>query len=318
VYSYRNRWYLPEAGVFAERDPFGYADSPNLLQVLGYSATNTWDPYGEQGRNPDNGVIPPRVSDAPWLQQRRRPPGLYPRVNPPETLVDRVLRSEDTDPYSAHLTLGIGVDFWAANSAERVGRNFGLDFQFWIRDGPEILDVMYVYDSKRASRNLRSEYSTASDWFGSALKETGIEGFGLSVGGSVSLAKFRGSSRRGYMSLKDDELVESWKHRFNNVGVSTAFGSLGGFWSPVWRGVAVGPFLTGAGTGGMASVTDYERRSFRADYARIRATVLEQISSLNRTANRAIEDAKVRAADAIDNAKEKILREFLPGGFEYR
>jgi RHS repeat-associated protein len=47
LYHYRARWYLPEAGVFAERDPEGYRQSPSLYQFLDYSTVNAVDPYGK-------------------------------------------------------------------------------------------------------------------------------------------------------------------------------------------------------------------------------------------------------------------------------
>jgi len=47
-YSYRARWYLPEGGVFLERDPVGYGDSEDLYQVLGYSPVNFRDPFGNK------------------------------------------------------------------------------------------------------------------------------------------------------------------------------------------------------------------------------------------------------------------------------
>jgi RHS repeat-associated protein len=46
LYHYRARWYLPEAGVFAERDPEGYRQSPSLYQFLGHSTVNAVDPTG--------------------------------------------------------------------------------------------------------------------------------------------------------------------------------------------------------------------------------------------------------------------------------
>jgi RHS repeat-associated protein len=46
LYHYRARWYLPEAGVFAERDPEGYKDSPNPFQAFNFSPVNVLDPSG--------------------------------------------------------------------------------------------------------------------------------------------------------------------------------------------------------------------------------------------------------------------------------
>ena len=46
MYDYRARWYLPEAGVFGERDPFGYAGSPNQYMVLGGDPLGAIDPMG--------------------------------------------------------------------------------------------------------------------------------------------------------------------------------------------------------------------------------------------------------------------------------
>ncbi|NOZ79170.1 MAG: hypothetical protein GXP48_08345, partial [Acidobacteria bacterium] len=46
MYSYRNRWYLPETGVFGERDPLGPVDSVDLYQYVGYDPQNLRDPFG--------------------------------------------------------------------------------------------------------------------------------------------------------------------------------------------------------------------------------------------------------------------------------
>ncbi len=49
VYYYRARWYLPEAGVFGERDPLGPVNSVNLHQALGWDPQNVLDPNGLVG-----------------------------------------------------------------------------------------------------------------------------------------------------------------------------------------------------------------------------------------------------------------------------
>ena len=45
-YYYRARWYLPEGGVFGERDPLGYQDSVSFYQPLMNSPFNWNDPWG--------------------------------------------------------------------------------------------------------------------------------------------------------------------------------------------------------------------------------------------------------------------------------
>ena len=49
AYYYRARWYLPEAGVFAERDPVGYVQSPSLYAELWIDPLNAIDPQGRIG-----------------------------------------------------------------------------------------------------------------------------------------------------------------------------------------------------------------------------------------------------------------------------
>ena len=46
LYSYRARWYLPEAGVFAERDPVGYSEIQGLYLALGANTPGRLDPFG--------------------------------------------------------------------------------------------------------------------------------------------------------------------------------------------------------------------------------------------------------------------------------
>ncbi len=43
---YRVRWYLPEGGVFGERDPRRYHESCNLFQVVEFDSVNRLDPTG--------------------------------------------------------------------------------------------------------------------------------------------------------------------------------------------------------------------------------------------------------------------------------
>lgn len=45
-YYYRARWYAPGMVSFAERDPEGYSDSPDLTQALGFNGFNFFDPNG--------------------------------------------------------------------------------------------------------------------------------------------------------------------------------------------------------------------------------------------------------------------------------
>jgi len=46
MYYYRARWYLPETGVFGERDPVGHEGGPNLYPGLFLDPQNLLDPYG--------------------------------------------------------------------------------------------------------------------------------------------------------------------------------------------------------------------------------------------------------------------------------
>jgi RHS repeat-associated protein len=47
MYYYRARWYLPEGGVFLERDPLQYLDSPNSFSFENSSPFNFGDPLGK-------------------------------------------------------------------------------------------------------------------------------------------------------------------------------------------------------------------------------------------------------------------------------
>jgi hypothetical protein len=49
MYDYRNRWYLPEAGVFGERDPVGFVQSPSPYAALRVNPANAIDPSGKIG-----------------------------------------------------------------------------------------------------------------------------------------------------------------------------------------------------------------------------------------------------------------------------
>jgi len=63
-YYYRARWYLPEAGVFAERDPIGPVDSVNLHQALGWDPQNVLDPTGRRIKITDRVRVNRRLSKA--------------------------------------------------------------------------------------------------------------------------------------------------------------------------------------------------------------------------------------------------------------
>jgi len=54
LYHYRARWYLPEAGVFGERDPVGFTAWSNLFQAFGVDSANGGDPFGLQDQKARN------------------------------------------------------------------------------------------------------------------------------------------------------------------------------------------------------------------------------------------------------------------------
>jgi RHS repeat-associated protein len=55
LYYYRARWYDPQLVNFIERDPAGYADSPNLMQAFGLNPVSNRDPWGRWVIPPDAG-----------------------------------------------------------------------------------------------------------------------------------------------------------------------------------------------------------------------------------------------------------------------
>ena len=85
MYFYRARWYLPEAGVFGERDPVGYADSPSYYISFQASLPNLRDPSGWSAVNEYRAYSEPlnmsfsffqRLGAAGWLRSQEWGPAL--------------------------------------------------------------------------------------------------------------------------------------------------------------------------------------------------------------------------------------------------
>jgi len=253
MYSYRARWYLPEAGEFAERDPVGYGPSPNLQQLLGYSSPNKWDPYGNRG-DWDYAPGGKHNRNGSWL-------GAAPIHTPAQSGGPAHISG---DPFG---TVGIGVEFFAAagvphspqkghasdnwleESFSGAGVLEGADFQFWARPDGSLLGALFLYDNVNGV--LTEKWMTGdSGPFG----PTGVFGEGASFGIVVNEAVYKGPEPEGHWALSDTKVIQSWAGIFGGLSVAAGPVSIGAFWSPTYTGVSVG---MGVGAGGALSITDY-------------------------------------------------------------
>ena len=231
-YSYRARWYLPEGGTFAERDPVGYGDSGDLYQFVGLDPGNVRDPLGTSNR----GNLEQLAFERGKKQRALGTVGIgvefFGAVGVPH-------RQEKKDPQ----------DSWLEETFSGVGVLEGASCQFWARPDGSILAALFLYDSVNGVLTNRWRRGDAGP-FG----PSGVFGDGASFGVEVNIAVYKGPEPNGHWDLTDRKVVESWAGMFGGVSVAAGPISVGGFWSPTYSGISVGG---GVGFGVAFSITDY-------------------------------------------------------------
>ena len=284
MYSYRARWYLPEMGGFGERDPVGYADSDNLMQVLSFNAPNLTDPFGKTFTD--------------W--------GLSKQYEVPRKVK------------GGQLTFGVFVDAWAANTVpagpgdlgaanDGKGIHLGVDWQFWIRRDGTTLAGTFAYDNLDAV-----EHRVAKTHLPGPFGRWGILGGGGSVSAGINVAKYRGPEKDGYWDLKDSEIVTGWLREFKDVAASLPAFSLGLFWSPLYTGVSAsgGPFSLGIGV--EASITYYRSTTIGTELGRWKTFVLDSLASVKGAAKSVAVKAEVKVSKVIDGSRAHFRRVLEP------
>ena len=292
MYHYRARWYLPEAGVFGERDPVGYAQTPNLYGYMDEDPANLLDPMGRQF-------------------------GAYGGFNSePENkeLWRKYSSGENRD--DGRLTVGIVAEAWGV--ATKIGPGYyedfggkgihvGYNYQLWRRRDGTILRGLFFFDNVTAVRQRKLHGDQLSLPFG----PWGIIGEGASVGVSGNVAWFIGATTPGgYQDLSDDDILRFWMGEFRSVGAAFPGGSGSAFWSKSYWGLELSGGRAGIGFGGMASITYYDATTLSAEYSRIKADLIEIASAGNRTARNIVERMKLLSIQRLEDAK-RYLRELF-------
>jgi len=265
LYSYRARWYLPEAGVFAERDPVDRTMFWNLYTFVNENPPNMIDPMGEQF-SPYGGF-----NSEPENREVYR----------------RYLAGEGTDygRFTAGLVaeaLGVTTNQQGALSAVLGGEgiHIGVNLQFWARNNGDVLGGVFAFDSYTA---VQRRLSQGQDW--GPFGPWGVVGEGASVQLAVDTARYRGPERRGFLDLLDDDVIQSWAGEFKSIGFSTPLVSLGGFWSSRYVGLEASLGAMGLGIGAAGSLTYYTCQGSRrlSTFAEMSDFVAENMDLLART-----------------------------------
>jgi len=277
MYFYRARWYLPEAGVFAERDPLGYRYSANVYDSFHASPPNLGDPWGANvvptpaaprplvperngSTKPETPDVPVQPFTTPDISTTPRPPEMRAgRGNPSPTA-----SAEEEDALEwlrNRLTAGVSLDAWATlNSKGKIihpvksgiGVHAGLNLQLWPRPNGTFLVGLFGYDNFSAVKK--------------SLELTGLPGpagpFGvIGVGGSFGLgwniAYYRGTRTGGFFGYSDDLIIRDWLGNFEAAAGTILDVGVSGFKSREYIGIGGAFPWASVGGGYSVSITNY-------------------------------------------------------------
>jgi RHS repeat-associated protein len=286
IYFYRARWYLPEAGVFGERDLLSYRYSANLTQFLGYSVPNIIDPTGRGAQVPPKDEPPvlfpfkkeepetPDVPLDPGLARSIQAAGSELQMGPLERFAE--VASPTQVEIARELLTGIertiGVDYsdqlavnFILNQAEKHHGSSGVSI--------EGMGVHYIAGA-HVGANIQVFYNR--DWYSAGLYffetlttvaktifkggpeyENPIQGLsgpfgviGENIGVSISVNAALASTTKNNVPAK-------WTKYFDTVSLTVpvplppagepVFLSIAGFRSDVFIGAEIGPSSPGLG-----------------------------------------------------------------------
>jgi RHS repeat-associated protein len=277
MYYYRARWYLPEGGVFGERDPVGYGDSAGLYDVMNGDPANRFDPFGllsariapgqdpytcdklrveVNGRiylvSPYSGIVKDgetgRKLDPgdPRARAARRASGWDFENSGLNDLISGLERG--TRLFQNRWTAGLTLEVAAAAPN---GFHGGVNIQFWLGGDNLPVGALYVFD-------------TISPYFDdeekdSFLKDETFTMAGLTAGGGVAAdvafflhPKFK---MKDFNDMSDQELVDSWRGSFHDFAMSIPAIGVGFFSSYTYEGFSLS--FKGIGAGVFASHTNF-------------------------------------------------------------
>ncbi len=283
MYFYRARWYLPEMGEFAERDPLSYRDSVSLTQFLGYSTPNILDPLGLGAQAPSKDQPPvlfpfkeqeeetPDVPVDPWpvplmpLVGRRMTIGPAPDLEVTETQrelmrellhgMERLARVDYQDRFVVSFLLdqaekhqgSSGVSPEAMVVGGALGLHLGLNFQIFYNRSGDYSVGLFGFETLRTPIKLfRGEEIHYEHELQKISGPTGTLGFNAGAALAVNIAVADSSAQNN---------PNRWTGYFDTVSGSAVIPighvpvpvSASYFRSEAFQGAEVGPSTPGFG-----------------------------------------------------------------------
>jgi len=276
MYYYRARWYLPEAGVFGERDPVGYAQTPNLYGYMDEDPANLLDPMGRQfgpyggfNSEPENRELSRRYKSGEVPREIERFLGdaldvvVSLRDGDFTKAVDFVARYRfDVDPDNARRSWGVVRRL--AGGVPYEGFAVGDNLQVFDRGDAGYVAAIYTFDTTHDWGLVQSGKEPKVGNSKSGLPvygPTGFQGTEFSGGVAYDYAVNRNRNENN-IDVTSEVLTHRWEGYFNEFSLSLPIPGfvlgpgISGFRSNEFAGASEG---VGVGAGISLTHTFYHR-----------------------------------------------------------